>query len=570
MNYIEGYLDVNGSKGSTFKIYLSEITGVYNLDGTLYYALDVGTNIGQILNVYETGGAKLRILDKYLNKTANPDVSDFYFYTSQESGYNYQVRFIKCAYTIGGQTVTGFPVDGYSDPSYDKRYVGNYVAYGVYIVNSGGWCSPTSSTSAGTTPNVNGNATPFWSICTMYTKALPYWSGQVYRGNNYVTVLIGNYSYPGGGSGGTTTSTTQKGGNTGSVVTSYLHNTTSYTINEQIFSTDTANANYVGGSSETGLISIYHPSKSDIKSFASWLWSTSAYDSIVKMISDPLQNIIAFNMFPFTVPDSGKGYVKFGGAVVNIGGEQFNMKYCNTQFVTLDMGSYTVPYFWNNVLDYSPYTKCSIYLPFIGFQNLDTDEVMGMKLSLKYNVDLLTGDCVANIYVEGETDDTTLAAPLYSFQGNCALSVPLSSSNAATAYLAAATAAAGAVIGTATTTGGALADTALGKDISKSLGESIPSASSVMSGKVQYTRSGSIKGTAGFLAAQSPFLIVQRPIQSLPEDYASDNGYPANYTATLNTLSGFTKVSKIHLAGVHCTDAELEEIYRLLEEGVII
>ena len=68
-----------------------------------------------------------------------------------------------------------------------------------------------------------------------------------------------------------------------------------------------------------------------------------------------------------------------------------------------------------------------------------------------------------------------------------------------------------------------------------------------------------------------PYLIIHRPIQSLAKTYAQNKGYTSNISATLSSLTGYTEVEYIHLTGINgATDSELNEIERLLKDGVII
>lgn len=84
-------------------------------------------------------------------------------------------------------------------------------------------------------------------------------------------------------------------------------------------------------------------------------------------------------------------------------------------------------------------------------------------------------------------------------------------------------------------------------------------------------RKGNVSTTMpGYLQTQRPYIIMTLPTLSLPENYGHYYGYPANYTDTLGNLSGFTQVSDVHLDGFTCTKDELDEIERLLKEGVIL
>lgn len=72
------------------------------------------------------------------------------------------------------------------------------------------------------------------------------------------------------------------------------------------------------------------------------------------------------------------------------------------------------------------------------------------------------------------------------------------------------------------------------------------------------------------MSVQSPYLIVERPRQSLAKGYNTFEGYPSNITSRLGDLSGYTAVESVHLEGINATDSEISEIESLLKGGVIL
>lgn len=92
-----------------------------------------------------------------------------------------------------------------------------------------------------------------------------------------------------------------------------------------------------------------------------------------------------------------------------------------TQFLTIDFGTCEIDKYSDSFLDYNNNTQVSLYLPYIGSVDLDTDVVMGTTLNVKYVVDLLTGNLEAQVYVDGSLT--------YTYQSNCAYQVPTTSIN---------------------------------------------------------------------------------------------------------------------------------------------
>lgn len=407
-----------------------------------------------------------------------------------------------------------------------------------------------------------------------------------------------------GGAGGPTETVDVVGGNG-------TQNNTSDEIETPVFGTDPEGPNFIKGAASTHLVSIYNPDLDQLQAFADWLWSKNVIDQLVVAFQNPIDNVIAFNLFPFDIPDSGPAKIKFGG----VKAETVEMNYVETQFVTIDMGSLFIEEYWGNALDYSPYTKIQIYLPYIGFQDLDADEVMGKTIHLIYNVDLLSGDGVANIEVTGSNvQGTEISAPLYIFNGNMSSTIPLTATQRGDQILAIAAAAVNTIApgaggsltaasnipaaqqankgsgGAATPpptqqpqpSGAATASQASPAQqtqpntgsklaaIKQGLGGvPIPSAMSILSAKGGVVHSGNIQGNSGILASQYPYLVITRPVQALSVDHGKYLGYPANYLARLGELSGFTSVDSVRLSTT-ATEDEYNEIVTLLKSGVIL
>ena len=68
-----------------------------------------------------------------------------------------------------------------------------------------------------------------------------------------------------------------------------------------------------------------------------------------------------------------------------------------TDKITINCGSVAIAETYNNVVDYTN-TTIDLYLPFIGFRPLTTSKIMGRTLTIKYVVNVLTGDGVCCVY----------------------------------------------------------------------------------------------------------------------------------------------------------------------------
>lgn len=297
----------------------------------------------------------------------------------------------------------------------------------------------------------------------------------------------------------------------------------------------------------TSMIKMYNPSLSELTSLASFLWSTTFTDNVVKLFQDPMEAIVGLSMVYLT-PTTGTSEVMQIGKISS----GVSALPVTDQFVTLDCGSVSVNEYWGNALDYDPHTKAQIYLPFIGIQTISADDIMGGTLGVKYNIDLLTGACMCFL----TTTRGDLDSVLYSFSGNVGAQIPLSGRDMSSVVSSIVGIVASA--GLTAVTGGASAPLVAG------------SAMSMLNAKQHIQKSGRLDSAVGVLGIKTPYLILTRPVQSLAENYNSYRGYPSNITKLLGDLSGYTEVQTVYMKGITATEEEISMIESKLKEGVIL
>lgn len=301
---------------------------------------------------------------------------------------------------------------------------------------------------------------------------------------------------------------------------------------------------------DAGFVTIYTPSTSQLVSLAKYMWTTDFVDVIKKLFGDPMDAILGLSIVPVSVPASTTKEVSVGFV-----GTGVTMPVASDQYIGFDCGTLNVKEYWGSALDYAPYTKANIFLPYIGFRQLSVDDIMGKAVHLKYRIDILSGACTAQIKCGGSV--------LYQFSGSCAASLPVSGRDFSDIVRNA--------ISIAGSTGAMIASGGMSAPISAGVVTAgLTTANNVMGMKPHLQHSGAVSGTGGLLGLQIPFMILERPRQSLPKRYNTHLGYPSNITSKLSALSGYTRVEEIHLENMTCTDKELKEIYQKLREGVII
>ena len=301
------------------------------------------------------------------------------------------------------------------------------------------------------------------------------------------------------------------------------------------------------GALVSGGIMAHRVARETLLSIMTDLWDTSLFDvdTWQKVISDPIQAIVSLHALPFS-PEvaADENNLFIGNMDMHVKPPKVTNQYKEIMFDPVELKE-----FWGSALDYSPYTKIELYLPFIKTVTLTPEDVMGNTIEVRYHADVLTGDCIAFVKCGN--------AVLYRFNGNCKMQIPLTvqSNTAASAIKQSIPQMAASVA-----TGGGMGLLAASAQV----------AGNVIASKIITQRSGDISGSIGMMDDFVPYLIIHRPRQSLAKNYNKFKGYPSNVTRKLNTLKGYTEVDLINLSVPGATDTELAEIEALLKEGVII
>ena len=299
--------------------------------------------------------------------------------------------------------------------------------------------------------------------------------------------------------------------------------------------------------SASSLWAVYNPSQGQLDSFGAWLWSSDFVEQIKKLFADPMQSIIGVHKVFATPSTGGSQNIKCGYLDSGV-----SSPVVTNQYTTVDCGSAYLREYFGNVFDYDPFTKVSIFLPFIGIVPLNTADVMRSTISVKYTVDVITGACLAEVSVSRDRG----GGILYTYGGSAIVTYPVSSGSYVGAVQAALSTAIG--IGSAIATGGA----SLGASAGMVLG-------GLSHAKTQVQHSGQFSGCSGAMGGKKPYLIISRPQTRTPSKIAEYEGIPTNSIHKLSYCSGFTKVKEVHIMSKTAYDNEIQEIESLLKTGVI-
>lgn len=311
---------------------------------------------------------------------------------------------------------------------------------------------------------------------------------------------------------------------------------------------------------DTGMCAMYEMSGAQLRALSNYLWSSDFFDTIKKMFNDPMESILNLAIMPIEYYNLTPATIKIGNVMTTATGNMLS-----TPYKIIDFGTINLLEYWGSFADYSPYTKLSIFLPYVGVQNISVDDVMNGAIQLKAYCDCLTGTIQYMLYsVQNNHRGHNHASVLYTWGGNMQYQIPLTASNfssVVSSLIGAGSTIAGG-IGTAIATGGVTAPIAIGT--------ATGAISNVMNAKTHVQRGGGIGGAVGLFGVQTPYLILERPEEIYPENYEHTIGIPNPVTDYLKNYEGFVKVNGVHLEIANATENELNDIQRMLKDGVIV
>ena len=288
-------------------------------------------------------------------------------------------------------------------------------------------------------------------------------------------------------------------------------------------------------------VSIYQLTSAQLEQFKNYLWGDNFIQDIKLVNSNPMENIVGIKRFPISAGISGSGSVIVGN--VNTG---VSASICaRTRTITKTI---SVPSHYKNFLDYAPYTSVSLYLPFVGVIEVDTNRVIGKSIEIKCSIDYVQGTCVYYIYDYKH-------CLLGQYSGMCAIDSPVTGNNNAqvtSAYV---------------TGGGSTAiNLATGNIVSATM-----TALSTAQVKHHYDTKGSFNSACLGGANQNIVLVVDYPMYQNLSKFNHTKGRKCNLSKKISDLKGYTVFNdSIDLSGIGGTKEEIEELKNLMIGGVYL
>lgn len=289
------------------------------------------------------------------------------------------------------------------------------------------------------------------------------------------------------------------------------------------------------------LTTTFKMTKDRLQQLGRFLWGSNIFDNFSLICNNPIENIISCKSVPLSLNGTTQKII-LGNIDTGVNGDKVS-----NNFTKQNIGSIAITEKYHNFLDYAPYTNVIIYLPYVGFKELDTNLVMGKTLSISYTVDIITGGCLCQI--------TSNNVKLYEFNGNMGIDIPITASNRAqveAGYISsgigiASSVASGNIVGAAT--------------------------SLINSAESQYHYSSTSSPNPMCVAStnRTCYVILDRPTYQTLKSFNHTRGKKCYLTKTINTLKGYTICDEhIDLSGIRATDSEKEELIKILSSGFFV
>ena len=308
------------------------------------------------------------------------------------------------------------------------------------------------------------------------------------------------------------------------------------------------------------LYSLYN--KLDLEKIAQWF-----YNQTEKI--DVANNVISLKEIPFSLATLNiiphEADLKIGGVNVTYNNENIKVGQIDSP-VTLNtsvlFGEFYIPRLSNTFLDYSPYTKYELLLPFAPSPVTLPDWCVNKTVSAIFLYDIYTTSCQYVIECNGER--------ICAVSGNFGIDRPISAQNVAlkdASRLSSQVATASSVLG------GVMSAAVgnIGGIMSGAIGGVSALSQMIMSGKQNYMYTVGANGDSSSVGlCHAAHLKITRTLSAEEDGFLHTYGKPLCKMKKLSEMSGFTKCDNVNTDGLTCSESEKQMIKQLLETGIYI
>ena len=300
----------------------------------------------------------------------------------------------------------------------------------------------------------------------------------------------------------------------------------------------------------------------DLEKISQWL-----YNQTEKI--DIANNVISMKEIPFSLSTLNiiphETDLKIGGINVTYNGENVKVGQIVSP-VTVNasvlFGEFYIPRLSNTFLDYAPYTKYELLLPFAPTPVTLPDWCVNKTVSAIFLYDIYTTACQYVIECNGER--------ICSVSGIFGVDRPISAQNVAlkdASRLSAQVATASSVLGGVMSS----ASGNIGGIVSGAIGGVSALSQMIMSGKQNYMYTVGANGDSSSVGlCHAVHLKITRTLSAEDSNFTHVYGRPLCKYKKLSSVTGYTKCDNVNTNGLSCSENEKQMIKRLLETGIYI
>ena len=225
---------------------------------------------------------------------------------------------------------------------------------------------------------------------------------------------------------------------------------------------------------------------------------------------------------------------------------------------------------YNSYLDYDPFTKYEIYIPFCSWIHVNGEDVLNNELQLSYVLNYQSGAAV--YYLVDVTNNKLIS----SGNATIGIQIPLDTSNAREIENQTKANNMSMILNTVGSTIAIAGGVASANPIATAGGvmKGASSIANYISTANQMYNVGQAVQSGGDFAIymkKEPRVRITRMVEVDSTGYAKLIGKPLNEVHTLSELSGYTEVGSIHVEGLDtATLTEIKEVESLLKDGIIL
>lgn len=295
------------------------------------------------------------------------------------------------------------------------------------------------------------------------------------------------------------------------------------------------------------LYTVYKCSTGEISELSHKLWhgflETDVLELIKQIQTTPIENIISLKLSPWVFEYTEPASIHLGNLDMQIP----SLRVQND--IEENIGTFTISQVYGSFLDFSPFTTYEVYLPYVGYVQLDSNFILNKELKLFVYIDKLT---LIGKYQIIRTSDNMLIGE---WEFNAGAELPISATNYAQAN---------------TQKAANLLSSGL-SFVAGKIGGTIEGLANAITTQTHVSNSGKMSANTANMTNRMAYIRITRPYYQDIQGFAHALGRMCNLGLNLSQLNGFTKIAgSPDLGGLSCTQEEKDELENILTSGFVI